>query len=283
MQFSIRLKERRPSEYLVKALNTVALLLIAAVLAGCGTLPNGRGWGQDATLFPGWKRVREAAVNAAVRPETWIPAAGALVLQVDDMDTEISEWATDAMPVFGSADDAGRASDRLSQFGHGLYLLTALSTPSGDEGTVWANNKLKGIGVGLAAMAVSYGTTDALKGATGRTRPDGSDRRSFPSCHASTTAVATMLASQNVEHLRLPAWGKTSLHVGLAALPYATGWARVEANKHYPSDILVGVALGNFFGAFFTDAFLGIDSTVSIAVTVEPSNQALVVGLRWTF
>ncbi|HUT69132.1 MAG TPA: phosphatase PAP2 family protein [Desulfatiglandales bacterium] len=267
----------------MKALNTVTLLLIAAVFTGCGTLPNGRGWGQDATLFPGWKRVREAAVNAATAPKTWIPAAAALVLQVDDMDTEISEWAADTVPVFGSADDAARASDRLSQIGHGLYLLTALSTPSGDEGKVWVNNKLKGIGIGLAAMAVSYGTTDALKGATGRTRPEKSDRRSFPSCHASTTAVSTMLASGNVEYLRLPTWGKTSLQVGLAALPYAAGWARVEANKHYPSDILVGVALGNFFGTFFNDAFLGIDSTVNIAVTVEPSQQALVVGLRWTF
>jgi membrane-associated phospholipid phosphatase len=199
------------------------------------------------------------------------------------MDTEISEWAADTTPVFGSADDAARASDRLSQIGHGLYLLTALSTPSGDEGKVWVNNKLKGIGIGLAAMAVSCGTTDALKGATGRTRPDKSGPRSFPSSHASTTAVSTMLASGNAEYLRLPTWGKTSLQVGLAALPYATGWARVEANKHYPSDILVGVALGNFFGAFFNDAFLGIDSTENIAVIVEPSKQGLVVGLRWAF
>jgi membrane-associated phospholipid phosphatase len=267
----------------LKPLNTVTLLLIAAVVTGCGTLPNGRGWGQDATLFPGWKRVRDAAVNAAFAPKTWIPAIGALALQVDDMDTEIAEWAADTMPLFGTADDAGKSSDKLCQIGHGLYLLTALSTPSGDEGKIWINNKLKGIGIGLAAMAVSYGTTDALKGATGRTRPDKSDQRSFPSCHASTTAVSTMLASRNVEHLGLPTWGSTPLQVGLAALPYVSGWARVEANKHYPSDALVGVALGNFFGAFFNDAFLGIDSTVNIAITFEPSHQALVVGLRWVY
>ncbi len=37
-----------------------------------------------AALFPGWRRVRDAAVNAVTDPTTWAPAAGALVLQVDD-------------------------------------------------------------------------------------------------------------------------------------------------------------------------------------------------------
>ncbi|MBD3343874.1 MAG: hypothetical protein GF401_02280 [Chitinivibrionales bacterium] len=29
-----------------------------------------------------------------------------------------------------------------------------------------------------------------------------------------------------------------------------TGWARVEAQKHYPTDVLVGAALGNFCATF---------------------------------
>ena len=37
----------------------------------------------------------------------------------------------------------------------------------------------------------------------------------------------------------------------------ATAWARVEANQHYPSDVLVGLGLGHFMGSFFTHAFLG--------------------------
>jgi len=266
----------------MKGLKAFALFLAVAVLAGCGTLPNGRGWGQDATLFPGWRRVRDAAVNAVTDPATWAPAAGALVLQVDDMDGNLADWATDHMPLFGSQEDTERAADFLNTTAHASYLVTALLTPSGDK-EVWLNAKLKGIGVGIAAMSLSYGATYMLKDGTNRTRPDGSNDRSFPSGHASSAATATMLASKNVEYLTLSNRGKTLFSAGLTSLPFAAGWARVEANKHYPSDVLFGIALGNFFGAFFNDAFLGIDSQDSIMVTIEPSKEGVLVGLTWTF
>ena len=33
-------------------------------------------------------------------------------------------------------------------------------------------------------------------------------------------------------------------------------WARVEAGRHFPSDVLAGAALGNFITTFILDAFL---------------------------
>ena len=268
--------------YLMTGLKAFALFLAVAALTGCGTLPNGRGWGQDATPFPGWRRVRDAAVKAVTAPATWAPAAGALVLKVDDMDEDLADWATDHMFLFGSQDDAERAADLLNATAHASYLVTALLTPSGDK-EVWLNAKLKGIGVGFAAMMTSCGTTCVLKDTFSLTRPDGSNDRSFPSGHASSAATATMLASKNVEYLTLSNRKKTALHAGLTTLPFAVGWARVEANKHYPSDILFGIALGNLFGAFFNDAFLGIDSHDSITVTIEPYKEGVMVGLTWTF
>ena len=56
--------------YFMKGLKAFALLLALAALTRCGTPPNGRGWGQDATLFPGWRQVRNAAVNAATAHST---------------------------------------------------------------------------------------------------------------------------------------------------------------------------------------------------------------------
>jgi membrane-associated phospholipid phosphatase len=199
--------------YLMKGLNAFALFLAAAVLAGGGTLPNGRGWGQDATLFPGWRRVRDAAVNAVTAPATWVPAAGAIVLQVDDMDGNLADWATDHVPLFGSQEDAERATDLLNATPHASYLVTALLTPSGDK-DVWLNAKLKGIGVGFAAMMATCGTTCVLKDTINLTRPDGSNDRSFPSGHASSAATATMLASKNVEHLTYPIREKPSCAPG---------------------------------------------------------------------
>jgi membrane-associated phospholipid phosphatase len=180
------------------------------------------------------------------------------------MDGNLSDWATDHMPLFGSQEDAERADDLLNATAHASYLVTALLTPSGDE-DVWLNAKLKGIGVGFAAMMTTCGTTFVLKDTISLTRPDGSNDRSFPSGHASSNP------------------GKTVLRAGLTTLPFAVGWARVEANKHYPSDVLFGIALGNFFGAFFNDAFLGIDSHDSMTVTIEPSKEGVMVGLTWTF
>jgi membrane-associated phospholipid phosphatase len=39
-------------------------------------------------------------------------------------------------------------------------------------------------------------------------------------------------------------------------LTAATGWARIEAGAHYPSDTSVGASIGNFFADVFTAAFL---------------------------
>jgi len=42
----------------------------------------------------------------------------------------------------------------------------------------------------------------------------------------------------------------------LTSLVAGTGWARIEASKHYPTDVLVGAALGNFIALLVHDAFL---------------------------
>ena len=258
-------------------------MLAATAVQGCGTLPNGHGWGQDVTLFPGWDRVRHAAVDAAKSPDVWLPTAGALALQINDWDEEVSEWATRSTPLFGNREDADDASGYLRTASQIAYVATALATPSGDDKEKWAKNKARGFAVGLAAIGTTYGMTEASKSIVDRTRPDGSDDRSFFSGHASNSAVTCKLASRNVEHLALPNWGKTAFQVGFSALSFTAGWARVEAAKHYPSDILIGMAVGNFFGAFFNDAFLGIDPEDFRGVTFQPTERGLMLGFNWTF
>jgi membrane-associated phospholipid phosphatase len=57
----------------------------------------------------------------------------------------------------------------------------------------------------------------------------------------------------------------------------------LEAKKHYPSDVLAGMALGHFLGAFINDAFLGLDSPKNFFFTVEPSKKDIYCSMRWTF
>ena len=253
------------------------------LLTGCGTLPNGRRWGQDATLSPGWERVGHAALDAALAPEIWVPAAGALAFQVGNIDRKLADWAADHTPVFGSQKGAARASDALQDATRLAYGITVLATPSGPQFEEWAKAKGKGLAVGAAAIGSTAGVTEALKVGIHRTRPDASDSLSFPSGHTSHTAVLEMLAARNLASLSLPEGGHIALRIGLTALTAGTAWGRVEAHKHFPSDVLAGAALGHFFGAFINDAFLGLKRTQVGGFTIQPSRDGVMLGLHWPF
>jgi membrane-associated phospholipid phosphatase len=259
-------------------------LFFLCVLSGCGTLPNGQRWGQNATLTPGWNRVQHAAWKAASSPSVWAPVGTALLLQIDDADQSISDWAYEETPIFGShtkATDASNAFDALSLV---MFGLTALATPSGNEAGEWTSAKLKGTGIQLTAPLLTLGTTELLKSVSNRTRPNMEDDESFPSGHTSSTAANSMLAIKNTDALLIPGWSKVTLKTGLYILPYATGWARVEAGRHYPSDVLMGAALGNFFGAFINDAFLGVESAEDLHMVLDlQPGDTMIIGLTRRF
>lgn len=274
---------RVPFNLWVRFCVLLIILSSPAVPAGCGTLPTGRGWGQDATIFPGWHRVGRAALDAALSPATWGPAAGALALQIGDMDERLSDWASDKTPVFGSIEDAKDASDTLRDLALADYLITALATPSGESPGQWAIAKAKGLAVGYVALQSTRNTTFFLKDAVDRTRPDESRDGSFPSNHSSKAAVYSMLASRNIDSLSISESYKTALKVGTFALDIGTAWARVESKKHYPADVLAGMALGHFMGAFFNDAFLGLDQPGQMGLIIEPSRNGIFMALHWSF
>ena len=99
--------------------------------------------------------------------------------------------------------------------------------------------KLAAVGRDLMeAQFVSAATTQVLKFAVQRTRPDG-EARSFPSGHASASfASATVLHRHYGAKAAIPAYG---------AAVYIT-MSRLQANSHYASDILIGAALGMAVG-----------------------------------
>ena len=261
----------------------VVVFCVTMLLSGCGSLHNGRNWGQDATICPGWQRITNAAFKAAVAPGTWLPALGAIGLQIDNMDERVVNWASDKTPVFGSPENARHQSDYLRDAAFKNYLITALATPSGNQPVEWVGAKAKGITVGWVALHTTRNTTFFFKAQTGRTRPDQRGDDSFPSNHGSKTAVMSMLASKNIDSLPISNVYKTSLKIGTFSLDAGTAWARVGGKRHFPSDVLAGMALGHFFGAFFNDAFLGLDQTDQIGLTIEPSMNGPLITFHWIF
>ena len=260
------------------ALSCAICLAISATLGGCVTAGS-RHWGADATWRPSLQRVRESAIDAATSPRVWVPLAGAAVFQIDGWDRKVSNWARENTPVFGSEQSAKDWSDYLRTASSVAYFSTVVFTPGSDELAPWVREKSQGLLVGLGAIAVTGVTTTALKSVTDRTRPNGENDESFPSGHASHSAVLTGLAHDNLAAMDMSPGTRLTLDVGLDALTIGTAWARVEAGAHFPSDTLVGMALGNFVSRFFDEAFLGPSNEQRSSVTVMPSRRGLI--LQW--
>lgn len=95
-------------------------------------------------------------------------------------------------------------------------------------------------------LAVTYG----LKYSVSERRPNGEDRQSFPSAHAS-------VAFTSAEYLRkrygweygIPAYGLASF----------VAYSRVETDKHYFHDVLAGAAIGIAGSYIFTTPNLGFN------------------------
>jgi len=93
------------------------------------------------------------------------------------------------------------------------------------------------------SIAAAQGIAQFLKHTVKKTRPDGSDQRSFPSGHSATAFAA---ASSIFERRGADEGGPALL---LASL---VGTSRVKARKHDWQDVLAGAAIGSASGVIFT-------------------------------
>jgi hypothetical protein len=124
------------------------------------------------------------------------------------------------------------------------------ATLLGVAATVYAVGRLKDepkvshVGMDLIrSLAVSEALTQALKYTVRRERPDGSGRNSFPSGHAADTfAFATALE----RHL---GW-RGAIPVYLVSSYVAA--SRLQDNRHFASDVVVGAAVGVIAGRTVT-------------------------------
>ena len=131
-------------------------------------------------------------------------------------------------------------------------------------------------------MLVTEGATGLIKDATNRTRPNGGSG-SLPSGHSSFAFSSAALANRNLESIPLSEEVRLPLQAGNILLATSIAWARVEGRNHYPSDVLVGSALGNFLSAFIHDAFLGPSRDKSFGVVISPSKGGAVAELYFAF
>lgn len=120
----------------------------------------------------------------------------------------------------------------------GAYSLLAASI-----GAPVAERDKQGAFQAVGSFAAAQAVTQGLKYTFPETRPDRSDRKSFPSGHTSTAfaAAASLYERQGAK-------------VGIPAMAIATfvGIARVKADKHHWYDVVAGAGIGLASGLLIT-------------------------------
>lgn len=229
----------------------------------------------------GHGRWRKAFTSAIKDPDTWAPAVAATVIAVGGYDKDISDWATEKTPLFGSQESALKASDAL-RFASNLGMLaTSFFLPPQSGSRRGFEHRLKNAAVGTLGAIFATSTTSVLKSATGRLRPDGSDTQSFPSGHASRSFAYAAHSHRNLQQSDLPRGARKALRWSLTGLAAGTAWARVEAGVHFPTDVLVGAGLGNFAGKFVSELILRPESGLQLSFDLNPKQPQLMVV--WSF
>jgi len=157
------------------------------------------------------------------------------------------------------------ANDRTIEYvGDGLAVLI----PAAAYGTTFYRDDSDGRMAFYKSISAATATTFALKFTVKRERPDGSNDRSFPSAH-------TMYAFQGAVFLHR----RYGLEYALAAYLGATfvGYSRIEADKHYFSDVLAGAAIGSLSSWFFTDRY----KDLTVQPSVQHGGYGVVVAYRF--
>jgi len=222
-------------------------------------------------------RTREALRTALRDPGTWIPAVAALIVALSGRDHAISDRAMDTTPLFGTNDEALDASDVLRDVSYFEMVATSPMAPGAASSVdKWSEAIL----AEHAGVASASAVTWVLKRTVGRERPNGINKHSFPSGHATRAFAARGAIAYNLDRSTLADPARVTADVAFSLAAVGTAWARVEGGAHHASDVLAGAAIGNFFGRFFAEA-LGPEDDAAGAARQAAGFPAVAVTFRF--
>jgi membrane-associated phospholipid phosphatase len=145
-------------------------------------------------------------------------------------DTRTRSALSSPTSIFGNAGQTGGSLPVMAPIALGLFA----------GGRFVGDGRFRAASYDIAeALILSEVYSEVMKRAVHRTRPDGSDRFSFPSGH--TTAAFAWATVANAHY---------GAKVGIPSylLAGAIGASRLVKDKHYLSDVLAGATLGYIVG-----------------------------------
>ena len=172
--------------------------------------------------------------NTFGKPENlaYLAAGGALAATAHQYDWEVDEYWEEHEMDYGLADVGNGWGD--------AYLPIGLSVSMMLGGWHYENEKIANAGEALAeAMIIQGAVINIIKPIANKERPDQSDNLAFPSGH---TGVAFVTAA--VLHDRF-GW---KAGVPAYSLAVITGLARMDVEKHWVADVVMGATIGMVTG-----------------------------------
>lgn len=115
-------------------------------------------------------------------------------------------------------------------------------------------------------------------------RVDPVNHNSFFSGHTSATATASFFMARVLADLH-PEWGSERwlLYAGACVPPMLTGWFRMQAAKHFPTDVLAGLCFGAGVGMLVPSTHLSMkEARLGLLPFLSPQGCGLSANLTWS-
>ncbi|MFC2088527.1 phosphatase PAP2 family protein [Calditrichota bacterium] len=265
---------------MLKAIFQSSIIGIFILLLGCGSTTKLHKKKENNSC---WQKIESAAIDAIQNPNVWVPLVSTAVTQIGDVNKNISSTGWEDTPVFGSQKNARNFSNYFLYASVATYVTITLFTQGSNDSVFWSDFKKQNILTGVLSFPSTISLTELLKETVHRQRPDNSDYLSFPSGHTSTVAVSNILTQKNIRHLMHSNDLFNFLQYIPTGLTLATAWARIEAKRHYLSDTFAGMALGNFWGLFFSKLLNTEEKNLSFQVNKSYEYNTFLINLCYQF
>lgn len=267
-------------------MNYLFLFLIYPLLSctSCSLLTRPGNWGRR-PLWP----IRASRIGSAIRknagnPHVWLPVVGAGIAHWGGYDRPISKAVVQEKAIYNNKTNTGHWSDQFNDILlYQMYGSILLTSSMGEDESLsqWALNKTKGgLVVNLASSSTRYARGQLAKSFR-RQRPNRSDHMSFPSGHSTEAGSRNMLVAKNLDSIEMHPYLRTGIKSINTMMAVGTLWARLEGENHYPSDVLMGYALGSFVAGVVYDSLMNLDDGEVLTIVPLPNEVALRYSMQF--